>query len=109
MLARKQSRSCEGSDCARRLRGLPPGASVRHPGRDAFVDEPAFAKALHAEGGGQRRGAGRHEFGKGPARSGRGLEPAGAPAAVDEAVRCMEILAKDGVLKAQNRLHSFKP
>ncbi|XQF92146.1 aminoacyl-tRNA hydrolase [Pseudoalteromonas espejiana] len=30
-------------------------------------------------------------------------------AAVDEAVRCMEILAKDGVLKAQNRLHSFKP
>ncbi len=29
-------------------------------------------------------------------------------AAVDEAVRCMEILAKDGVLKAQNRLHSFK-
>lgn len=28
-------------------------------------------------------------------------------AAVDEAVRCMEILAKDGVLKAQNRLHSF--
>ncbi|AZZ97281.1 aminoacyl-tRNA hydrolase [Pseudoalteromonas sp. R3] len=30
-------------------------------------------------------------------------------AVVDEAVRCMEILAKDGVLKAQNRLHSFKP
>ncbi|MFC3031752.1 aminoacyl-tRNA hydrolase [Pseudoalteromonas fenneropenaei] len=30
-------------------------------------------------------------------------------AAVDEAVRCMEIVAKDGVLKAQNRLHSFKP
>ena len=28
---------------------------------------------------------------------------------VDEAVRCMEILAKDGVLKAQNRLHTFKP
>ncbi|WP_354668631.1 aminoacyl-tRNA hydrolase [Pseudoalteromonas sp. C2R02] len=30
-------------------------------------------------------------------------------AAIDEAVRCLEILAKDGVLKAQNRLHSFKP
>ncbi len=30
-------------------------------------------------------------------------------AAVDEAVRCMEILAKDGIAKAQNRLHSFKP
>jgi PTH1 family peptidyl-tRNA hydrolase len=29
-------------------------------------------------------------------------------AVVDEAVRCIEILAKDGVLKAQNRLHSFK-
>ncbi|MBE0362496.1 peptidyl-tRNA hydrolase, PTH1 family [Pseudoalteromonas ulvae UL12] len=29
-------------------------------------------------------------------------------AAVDEAVRCMEIVAKEGVLKAQNRLHSFK-
>ncbi len=28
---------------------------------------------------------------------------------VDEAVRCMELLAKDGVLKAQNRLHTFKP
>lgn len=30
-------------------------------------------------------------------------------AAIDEAVRCMELLAKDGVLKAQSRLHSFKP
>ena len=30
-------------------------------------------------------------------------------AAIDEALRCLEILAKDGVLKAQNRLHSFKP
>jgi PTH1 family peptidyl-tRNA hydrolase len=29
--------------------------------------------------------------------------------AVDEAVRCMELLAKDGLLKAQNRLHTFKP
>ena len=29
-------------------------------------------------------------------------------AAVDEAVRCMDILLKDGLNKAQNRLHSFK-
>ncbi|ELV7518030.1 aminoacyl-tRNA hydrolase [Photobacterium damselae] len=29
-------------------------------------------------------------------------------AAVDEAVRCMDILLKDGLSKAQNRLHSFK-
>lgn len=28
--------------------------------------------------------------------------------AVDEAVRCFDILAKDGLLKAQTRLHSFK-
>ncbi|MGX9457671.1 aminoacyl-tRNA hydrolase [Photobacterium damselae subsp. damselae] len=28
--------------------------------------------------------------------------------AVDEAVRCMDILLKDGLSKAQNRLHSFK-
>ncbi|QTH71105.1 aminoacyl-tRNA hydrolase [Pseudoalteromonas xiamenensis] len=43
-------------------------------------------------------------LGKAPAN-----EQAHIDAAVDEAVRCMEILAKDGVLKAQNRLHSFKP
>lgn len=29
-------------------------------------------------------------------------------AAVDEAVRCMDILLKDGLSKAQNRLHLFK-
>ncbi|KXI24075.1 aminoacyl-tRNA hydrolase [Photobacterium sanguinicancri] len=29
-------------------------------------------------------------------------------AAADEAVRCMDILLKDGLNKAQNRLHSFK-
>ncbi len=29
-------------------------------------------------------------------------------AAVDEAVRCIEILMKDGLTKAQNRLHTFK-
>lgn len=29
-------------------------------------------------------------------------------AAVDEAVRCMDILLNDGLNKAQNRLHSFK-
>ncbi|TDF42317.1 aminoacyl-tRNA hydrolase [Alteromonadaceae bacterium M269] len=29
-------------------------------------------------------------------------------AAIDEAVRCTEILIKDGMLKAMNRLHSFK-
>ncbi|WP_017444306.1 aminoacyl-tRNA hydrolase [Gayadomonas joobiniege] len=29
-------------------------------------------------------------------------------AAIDEAVRCSEILIKDGLLKATNRLHSFK-
>ncbi|MGF1687133.1 aminoacyl-tRNA hydrolase [Photobacterium japonica] len=29
-------------------------------------------------------------------------------AAVDEAVRCMDMLLKDGLSKAQNRLHSFK-
>jgi PTH1 family peptidyl-tRNA hydrolase len=29
--------------------------------------------------------------------------------AVDEATRCFDILAKDGLAKAQNRLHSHKP
>jgi PTH1 family peptidyl-tRNA hydrolase len=28
---------------------------------------------------------------------------------IDEAVRCFDILAKDGLTKAQNRLNSFKP
>ncbi|MFT5163331.1 MAG: PTH1 family peptidyl-tRNA hydrolase [Alteromonadaceae bacterium] len=29
--------------------------------------------------------------------------------AIDEATRCFDILAKDGLVKAQQRLHSFKP
>lgn len=29
-------------------------------------------------------------------------------AAIDEAVRCLDILMKDGLTKAQNRLHTFK-
>ena len=29
-------------------------------------------------------------------------------AAIDEAVRCTDLLASDGLLKAMNRLHSFK-
>jgi PTH1 family peptidyl-tRNA hydrolase len=29
-------------------------------------------------------------------------------ASIDEAVRCLDILLKDGLSKAQNRLHSFK-
>ncbi len=41
-----------------------------------------------------------------------GKAPAGEQekidAAVDEAVRCFDILLKDGLTKAQNRLHSFK-
>jgi len=27
---------------------------------------------------------------------------------VDESVRCLDILIKDGLTKAQNRLHTFK-
>jgi len=29
-------------------------------------------------------------------------------AAIDEAVRCIDILAKDGMIKAMSRLHTFK-
>ena len=61
--------------------------SVRHPRRDAFVDEAAFAEAVEAEIGGQgaRFALGDH-LGRGPAGAGDGLEAARPPAAVDEAV-----------------------
>ncbi|MDE1514486.1 MULTISPECIES: aminoacyl-tRNA hydrolase [Vibrio] len=42
-------------------------------------------------------------LGKAPAKEQECLE-----AAVDESVRCLEILLKDGITKAQNRLHTFK-
>ncbi|MDV5172492.1 aminoacyl-tRNA hydrolase [Photobacterium rosenbergii] len=42
-------------------------------------------------------------LGKAPAKEQENID-----AAVDEAVRCMDILLKDGLNKAQNRLHSFK-
>ncbi|KLV04685.1 MULTISPECIES: aminoacyl-tRNA hydrolase [Photobacterium] len=42
-------------------------------------------------------------LGKAPAKEQEQID-----AAVDEAVRCMDILLKDGLNKAQNRLHSFK-
>ncbi|ELR63433.1 Peptidyl-tRNA hydrolase [Photobacterium marinum] len=42
-------------------------------------------------------------LGKAPAKEQDNID-----AAVDEAVRCMDILLKDGLNKAQNRLHSFK-
>ena len=42
-------------------------------------------------------------LGKAPAKEQEKID-----AAVDEAVRCMDILLKDGLTKAQNRLHSFK-
>ncbi|MGF1726235.1 aminoacyl-tRNA hydrolase [Photobacterium nomapromontoriensis] len=42
-------------------------------------------------------------LGKAPAKEQDNID-----AAVDEAVRCMDILLKDGLSKAQNRLHSFK-
>ncbi|GAB3527692.1 aminoacyl-tRNA hydrolase [Photobacterium proteolyticum] len=42
-------------------------------------------------------------LGKAPAK-----EQGNIDAAVDEAVRCMDVLLKDGLNKAQNRLHSFK-
>ncbi|OAN18709.1 aminoacyl-tRNA hydrolase [Photobacterium jeanii] len=42
-------------------------------------------------------------LGKAPAKEQECID-----AAVDEAVRCMDILLKDGLNKAQNRLHSFK-
>jgi len=42
-------------------------------------------------------------LGKAPAKEQENID-----AAVDEAVRCMDMLLKDGLNKAQNRLHSFK-
>ena len=42
-------------------------------------------------------------LGKAPAKEQEFID-----AAVDEAVRCMDLLLKDGLNKAQNRLHSFK-
>ncbi|MGF1690259.1 aminoacyl-tRNA hydrolase [Photobacterium kagoshimensis] len=42
-------------------------------------------------------------LGKAPAKEQECID-----AAADEAVRCMDILLKDGLNKAQNRLHSFK-
>jgi len=42
-------------------------------------------------------------LGKAPAK-----EQGNIDAAVDEAVRCMDVLLKNGLNKAQNRLHSFK-
>lgn len=42
-------------------------------------------------------------LGKAPAKEQDNID-----AAVDEAVRCMDVLLKDGLNKAQNRLHSFK-
>ncbi len=42
-------------------------------------------------------------LGKAPAKEQECLD-----AAVDESVRCLEILMKDGLTKAQNRLHTFK-
>ena len=42
-------------------------------------------------------------LGKAPAKEQENIN-----AAVDEAVRCMDMLLKDGLNKAQNRLHSFK-
>ncbi|KLV01409.1 peptidyl-tRNA hydrolase [Photobacterium aquae] len=42
-------------------------------------------------------------LGKAPAKEQENID-----AAVDEAVRCMDLLLKDGLNKAQNRLHSFK-
>lgn len=42
-------------------------------------------------------------LGKAPAKEQEQLD-----AAVDESVRCLDILLKDGLAKAQNRLHSFK-
>ena len=45
-----------------------------------------------------------HVLGKAPA-----IEQNKIDQAVDEATRCFEIWEKDGLKKAQNRLHSFKP
>ncbi|SON49396.1 aminoacyl-tRNA hydrolase [Vibrio tapetis] len=42
-------------------------------------------------------------LGKAPAKEQECLD-----AAVDESVRCLDILLKDGLTKAQNRLHTFK-
>ncbi|MGF1761442.1 aminoacyl-tRNA hydrolase [Photobacterium sagamiensis] len=42
-------------------------------------------------------------LGKAPAKEQENIDDA-----VDEAVRCMDLLLKDGLNKAQNRLHSFK-
>ncbi|ADT86324.1 peptidyl-tRNA hydrolase [Vibrio furnissii NCTC 11218] len=42
-------------------------------------------------------------LGKAPAKEQECLD-----AVVDESVRCLDILFKDGLTKAQNRLHTFK-
>src|SRR6056297_1200919 len=63
-----------------------PASSMRHPCRHAFIDEAAFAEPLQPEGIGQRRRALGHQFGHRPPGPGDGLEPAGAPAAIDEHV-----------------------
>jgi len=44
-----------------------------------------------------------HVLGKAPANEQQLIEQA-----IDEAVRCIELWQKDGLKKAQNRLHSFK-
>src|SRR6056297_2115574 len=50
--------------------------SMRHPGGQGLVDEPAFLEAVEREGITKRRGALGHKLGKAPARARDRLEPA---------------------------------
>src|SRR5690606_26471246 len=60
-----------------------PGSSMGNRRSDAFIDQPALAEAVETEGRGDRmRPVIGNGIGEDEARTGNGLEAAGAPAAV---------------------------